>query len=328
MRIAMFDSKPYDIESFQKLNNPSIEYTFFEEKLSCKTIKLAEGYDGVIVFVNDNINEEVINKLNEMGIKLLLLRSAGYNNVDLYAAKDKIKVYRVPAYSPESVAEYAMALLLTSIRRTHKAYIRSRDFNFSLNGLVGFNLHNKTVGVIGTGKIGKAFINICKGFGMNILAFDKYPDQSLTDVKYVSLEELFKESDIISLHCPLTVENTYMINKFTINMMKKGVVIINTSRGGLVDTEALVEGIREKKVGAACLDVYEEESHYFYKDMSNHIVSDEVLSRLISFPNVIVTSHQGFLTREALDSIAKTTEENIISYMEGKESSNEVKYQE
>ncbi len=328
MRIAMFDSKPYDIESFQKLNNPSIEYTFFEEKLSCKTIKLAEGYDGVIVFVNDNINEEVINKLNEMGIKLLLLRSAGYNNVDLYAAKDKIKVYRVPAYSPESVAEYAMALLLTSIRRTHKAYIRSRDFNFSLNGLVGFNLHNKTVGVIGTGKIGKAFINICKGFGMNILAFDKYPDTSLTDVKYVSLEELFKESDIISLHCPLTVENTYMINKFTINMMKKGVVIINTSRGGLVDTEALVEGIREKKVGAACLDVYEEESHYFYKDMSNHIVSDEVLSRLISFPNVIVTSHQGFLTREALDSIAKTTEENIISYMEGKESSNEVKYQE
>ncbi len=328
MRIAMFDSKPYDIESFQKLNNPSIEYTFFEEKLSCKTIKLAEGYDGVIVFVNDNINEEVINKLNEMGIKLLLLRSAGYNNVDLYAAKDKIKVYRVPAYSPESVAEYAMALLLTSIRRTHKAYIRSRDFNFSLNGLVGFNLHNKTVGIIGTGKIGKAFINICKGFGMNILAFDKYPDTSLTDVKYVSLEELFKESDIISLHCPLTVENTYMINKFTINMMKKGVVIINTSRGGLVDTEALVEGIREKKVGAACLDVYEEESHYFYKDMSNHIVSDEVLSRLISFPNVIVTSHQGFLTREALDSIAKTTEENIISYMEGKESSNEVKYQE
>ena len=328
MRIAMFDSKPYDIESFQKLNNPSIEYTFFEEKLSCKTIKLAEGYDGVIVFVNDNINEEVINKLNEMGIKLLLLRSAGYNNVDLYAAKDKIKVYRVPAYSPESVAEYAMALLLTSIRRTHKAYIRSRDFNFSLNGLVGFNLHNKTVGVIGTGKIGKAFINICKGFGMNILAFDKYPDTSLTGVKYVSLEELFKESDIISLHCPLTVENTYMINKFTINMMKKGVVIINTSRGGLVDTEALVEGIREKKVGAACLDVYEEESHYFYKDMSNHIVSDEVLSRLISFPNVIVTSHQGFLTREALDSIAKTTEENIISYMEGKESSNEVKYQE
>ena len=328
MRIAMFDSKPYDIESFQKINNPSIEYTFFEEKLSCKTMKLAEGYDGVIVFVNDNINEEVINKLNEMGIKLLLLRSAGYNNVDLYAAKDKIKVYRVPAYSPESVAEYAMALLLTSIRRTHKAYIRSRDFNFSLNGLVGFNLHNKTVGVIGTGKIGKAFINICRGFGMNILAFDKYPDNSLTDVKYVSLEELFKESDIISLHCPLTVENTYMINKFTINMMKKGVVIINTSRGGLVDTEALVEGIREKKIGAACLDVYEEESHYFYKDMSNHIVSDEVLSRLISFPNVIVTSHQGFLTREALDSIAKTTEENIISYMEGKESSNEVKYQE
>lgn len=328
MRIAMFDSKPYDIESFQKLNNPSIEYTFFEEKLSLKTIKLAEGYDGVIVFVNDNINEEVINKLNEMGIKLLLLRSAGYNNVDLYAAKDKIKVYRVPAYSPESVAEYAMALLLTSIRRTHKAYIRSRDFNFSLNGLVGFNLHNKTVGVIGTGKIGKAFINISKGFGMNILAYDKYPDNSLTGVKYVSLEELFKESDIISLHCPLTVENTYMINKFTINMMKKGVVIINTSRGGLVDTEALVEGIREKKVGAACLDVYEEESHYFYKDMSNHIVNDEVLSRLISFPNVIVTSHQGFLTREALDSIAKTTEENIISYMEGKESSNEVKYQE
>ena len=328
MRIAMFDSKPYDIESFQKLNNPSIEYTFFEEKLSLKTIKLAEGYDGVIVFVNDNINKDVIDKLDEMGIRLLLLRSAGYNNVDLYAAKDKIKVYRVPAYSPESVAEYAMALLLTSIRRTHKAYIRSRDFNFSLNGLVGFNLHNKTVGVIGTGKIGKAFINICRGFGMNILAYDKYPDPNLEGIKYVTLEELFKESDIISLHCPLTVENTYMINKFSINMMKKGVVIINTSRGGLVDTEALVEGIREKKIGAACLDVYEEESHYFYKDMSNHIVSDEVLSRLISFPNVIVTSHQGFLTREALDSIAKTTEENIISYMENKKTPNEVEYTE
>ena len=311
----MFDTHSYDREAFEKYINNDLSITFFETKLNEKTVDLTKGYDAVIVFVNDVVNKKVIDKLYEYGIKVIALRCAGYNNVDLKHAFKRIHVVHVPAYSPYAVAEHAMALLLTSIRRVHKAYIRTRDFNFSLDGLTGFNLYGKTIGVIGTGKIGKIFIDICNGFGMNVLAYDKYPNPNI-NVKYVSLEELYKESDIISLHCPLTEETHHMINASTINLMKKGVVIINTSRGALIDTEALLESIKSRKVGAACLDVYEEEGDIFFKDYSGHIVDDEVLARLISMPNVIVTSHQAFLTSEALNNIADTTIGNIRSYFD------------
>ena len=315
IKVAMFDTHSYDREAFEKYINNDLSITFFETKLNEKTVDLAKGYDAVIVFVNDVVNKEVIDKLYEYGIKVIALRCAGYNNVDLKHAFKRIHVVHVPAYSPYAVAEHAMALLLTSIRRVHKAYIRTREFNFSLDGLTGFNLYGKTIGVIGTGKIGKIFIDICNGFGMNVLAYDKNPNPNI-NVKYVSLEELYKGSDIISLHCPLTEETHHLINASTINLMKKGVVIINTSRGALIDTEALLESIKSRKVGAACLDVYEEEGDIFFKDYSGHIVDDEVLARLISMPNVIVTSHQAFLTNEALNNIADTTVSNIKSYFD------------
>ena len=245
-------------------------------------------------------------------VKLIALRSAGYNNVDVQHAFGKIHVVHVPAYSPYSVAEHTMALLLTSIRRIHKAYNRTREFNFSLNGLTGFDLHGKTAGVIGTGKIGSIFMDICRGFGMRVLAFDLYPKEN--GAHYVSLEELFAQSDIISLHCPLTPDTRHLIDEKAIVKMKKGVVILNTSRGALIDAEALLQGIKERKIGAACLDVYEEEADIFFEDLSGHIFSDDTLSRLISMPNVIVTSHQAFLTEEALDNIARTTVDNILSY--------------
>jgi len=313
IKIAFFDTHSYDRESFEKYNSNEISITFFELKLGPQTVDLAKGYDVICAFVNDNLSKEVINKLYENGVKLIALRCAGYNNVDLTACFGKIHVVHVPAYSPNAVAEHAMALLLTSIRRIHKAYNRTRDYNFSLEGLTGFNLNGKTVGVIGTGRIGRIFIDICKGFGMNVLAYDKFPNPDF-GLNYVSIEILFKESDIISLHCPLTDETKHLINSDSIKLMKKGVVILNTSRGALVDAEALLEGIKERKIGAACLDVYEEESDVFFADKSGHILNDEVLARLISMPNVIVTSHQAFLTSEALDSIAKVTIENIKSF--------------
>ena len=272
----------------------------------------AKGCDAVCVFVNDSVNKAVIDKLYEYGVKLIALRSAGYNNVDVKAAFGKIHVVHVPAYSPYAVAEHAMALLLTSVRRIHKAYNRTREFNFSLNGLTGFDLYGKTVGVIGTGKIGRIFVDICRGFGMNVIAYDRFPIAD-SGIKYVSLDELLAQSDIISLHCPLTDETRHMIDVAAINKMKKGVVIVNTSRGGLIDAEALLEGIKARKVGAACLDVYEEEADVFFEDRSGHIMNDDLLSLLISMPNVIVTSHQAFLTAEALNNIAETTVNNILS---------------
>ena len=260
-----------------------------------------------------------------MGGKLIALRCAGYNNVDIEHAFGKVHIVRVPAYSPYAVAEHAMALLLTSIRRIHKAYIRTKDFHCSLSGLTGFDLHGKTVGVVGTGKIGRIFIDICRGFGMHVIAYDKFPAKD-TDIEYVSLDELWQRSDIISLHCPLTDENHHMINADSMDKMKKGVVIINTSRGALIDTEALVEGIKARKIGAACLDVYEEESNVFFHDYSGHIVNDDTLARLISMPNVIVTSHQAFLTNEALSNIADTTLNNVREFFEKDTCSNEVCY--
>ncbi len=328
MKIAFFDTKPYDKIAFDcEAEKHGINIKYFETKLNEDTVFLAKGADAVCVFVNDTVNSETIDALYEMGIKILLLRCAGFNNVDIKYAHGKLHILRVPAYSPFAVAEHAIALLLTSIRRIHKAYIRSRDFNFSLSGLTGFDLHGKTVGVIGTGKIGKVFIDICKGFGMNVLAYDKFPDKSIEEngrVKYAELSEIWENSDIISLHCPLTEETHHMINENSLTLCKKGVVIINTSRGALVDAEALLDGIKSRKVGAACLDVYEEESDLFFEDNSGHILEDDTLARLISMPNVIVTSHQAFLTEEALKNIAATTVENLITFIKKGQCSNEV----
>ena len=326
IRIAFFDAKDYDKQSFIDSNmDGEFEITFLETRLTSDTCKLAEGNDVVCVFVNDDINKNVIDRLSEMGVNLVALRCAGYNNVDVEYAYGKVHIVRVPAYSPYAVAEHAMALLLTSIRRIHKAYIRTKDFNFSLNGLTGFDLHGKTVGVIGTGKIGRIFIDICRGFGMNVIAYDKFPAAN-SGIEYVSLDEIWERSDIISFHCPLTEENRHMVNDDTIGKMKKGVVLINTSRGALIDSEALLEGIKQRKIGAACLDVYEEESNIFFHDYSNHIVNDDTLARLISMPNVIVTSHQAFLTNEALKNIADTTLANIREFFQKDTCTNEVCY--
>ncbi len=329
MKIAFFDAKPYDKPSFDKYGKEyGVEFKYFETRLNEDTVKLANGYDGVCVFVNDTVNSEVIDKLCEMNIKIVALRCAGFNNVDMKYAFGKVHVLRVPAYSPYAVAEHTMAILLTSIRRIHKAYIRTRDFNFSLSGMTGFDLHGKTVGVIGTGKIGKVFINICRGFGMKILAYDKFPSREIENenVRYASLDELFENSDIISLHCPLTDETYHVIDAKALEKCKRGVVILNTSRGALVDAEALLLGIKSRKVGAACLDVYEEESELFFEDFSGHILEDDVLARLISMPNVIVTSHQAFLTEEALSNIAETTVNNIIDIQKNGRCSNELCY--
>lgn len=314
IKVAFYDTKDYDKPSFEKYGKDhDIDFRFLETKLNEDTAALSKGCEVVCVFVNDTVNKEVIDRLYENGVKLIALRSAGYNNVDVRSAFGKIHVVHVPAYSPYAVAEHAIALLLTSVRRIHKAYNRTREFNFSLNGLTGFDLHGKTVGVIGTGKIGRIFIDICKGFGMKVIAYDPYPLKD-SGIEYVSLDELFKISDVISLHCPLTDSTRHMVNSSAIDKMKKGVVIINTSRGGLIDAEALLEGIKERIVGAACLDVYEEEADIFFEDRSGHILNDDLLSRLISMPNVIVTSHQAFLTEEALNNIAETTVNNILSY--------------
>ena len=330
MKIAFYDTKPYDKESFDKYKEKyDVSFKYFETKLNEDTTELAKGFDGVCIFVNDTVNTNVIDALYNMGVKQVYLRCSGFNNIDMKYAKDKLHIMRVPAYSPYAVAEHAIALLLTLVRRTHKGYIRSRDFNFSLNGLTGFDLYNKTVGVIGTGKIGEVFINICRGFGMKVLAFDKYPKKDLENgdtIRYVDMDTLLKSSDIISLHCPLTDETQYIINEKSLKNIKKGVIIINTSRGALVDTEALLNGIKSRKIGGACLDVYEEESDVFFEDNSGHIMDDDILARLISMPNVILTSHQAFLTEEALQNIAITTLENISAFSKTGFCANEISY--
>lgn len=327
MKLAFFDTKTYDVPGFDRYGVPAgVEIKYFEPNLNEDTVSLAAGFDAVCVFVNDTVNATVVEKLYQLGVKAIVLRCAGFNNVDIKACQGKLRVFRVPAYSPHAVAEHAMALLLTINRRTHKAYNRTREFNFSLQGLAGFDLYGKTVGIIGTGKIGRVFADICKGFGMNILAYDKFPAPN-SDLHYVDLPELFEKSDIISLHCPLTEDTKHIINAESIARMKKGVTILNTSRGSLINTEDLINGIKEKKVGAACLDVYEEEGDLFYEDFSGHIVQDDKLVRLIAMPNVIVTSHQAFLTNEALDNIAATTINNLVSFFSGNpDTSTEVCY--
>lgn len=325
IKIAFFDTKPYDKESFDKAITEDMEIQYYESKLNASSARMVEDCQVVCAFVNDVLDAKTIEVLYSKGIRLIAMRCAGYNNVDFKTAYDKINVVRVPAYSPYAVAEHAMALLLTLNRKIHKAYNRTREHNFSIAGLEGFDLHGKTLGVIGTGNIGRIFINICRGFGLNVLAYDPYPVKD-SDINYVTMEQLFTESDVISLHCPLTNDTKYIINKQSIEKMKKGVVIINTSRGSLIDSSALLEGLQQGQIKAAGLDVYEEESELFFEDYSNTVIKDDVLSLLTSMPNVIITSHQAFLTQEALENIASTTVGNISAFFEGSALENEICY--
>ncbi len=323
-KIAFFDTKPYDKIWFDKFND-QFEIDYFEGKLTPKTCKLVRDYDGVVAFVNDDIDKTVIDTMYSEKVPVLAMRCSGYNNVDMKAAQGKIRILRVPAYSPYAVAEHAMALILTLNRKIHKAYIRTRDFNFSLNRLIGFDIHGKTIGVIGTGQIGRVFIDVCRGFGAHVLAYDKYPAKD-SNINYVELETLFRESDIISLHCPLTKETHHIINKDSIAMMKQGVYLINTSRGSLIESQSLLDGLTSGKVGAAGLDVYEEESDLFYEDFSNIVIKDDILSILVSRPNVIITSHQAFLTEEALKGIASVTLSNLKEYFQTGTCANEITF--
>ena len=327
MKILFYDTKSYDKESFEKqlANFPEVEIDFMKTDLAPKTAPLAKGFDAVCAFVSSDIGTETVEKLHEAGVKLILLRCAGFNNVDLEKAQEYgIKVMRVPGYSPEAVAEHAMALALTANRHTHKAYIKCRENNFSLSGLMGLNFYQKTAGIIGTGKIGQAMAKICKGFGMRVIAYDLFPNKSLDYLEYVSLDELLATSDLISLHCPLTEETKHIINEETIAKMKDGVILVNTSRGGLIKTEDLISGIRDHKFFAVGLDVYEEETDFVFEDMSERILQSSITQRLLSFPNVVMTSHQGFFTKEALTNIAETTLENAKAFMDGNELKNEV----
>lgn len=325
MKIAFYGTKPYDKIWFDPLSKEyDCEINFIELPCSEQTSNLAKEHDVVCVFVNDQVTAEMIDEFHSLGIKAILLRSAGFNNVDIKAAEGKIPVLRVPSYSPESVAEFAATLLLTVNRHTHRAYARTRDFNMNINGFTGRNLFQKTAGIVGTGKIGQAMINICKGFGMKIIAFDPYPNHAL-DIQYVSLDELMAQSDVISLHCPLTPETTYLVNKDTIALMKKEVYLINTSRGALIHTESLIEALLAGKFSGVGLDVYEEEEGVFFEDRSNEIIEDEHLVRLASFHNVLITSHMGFFTDEAMREIATTTLENAVAVLKGEPLINEVK---
>ncbi len=329
MKLAIFSTKSYDKEYFEKLKpNSKIEVSYFKTALNEDTSKLSKGFDAVCVFVNDRINRSVLSKLKKNGTRIVALRCAGFNNVDLKAAEEfGIKIVRVPSYSPNAVAEHAMALILTLNRKTHKAYNRIREGNFSLDRLTGFNIQGKTIGVVGTGQIGKAFCRIMLGFGAKILAHDLYPDKQLEEsgIEYTSLDELFEKSDIISLHCPLTSETKHMIDEVSLDKMKNGVMIINTSRGALIDTKAAIRALKSKKIGYFGIDVYEQEESLFFYDHSENIIEDELIMRLISFPNVLITSHQAFFTREALEQITATSYQNIIDFEEGRSLKNEVK---
>ncbi len=324
-KIAVFDTKPYDKFWFDKVNQGRYEIHYYESKLTNETVSLAKGCEVVCAFVNDDIGESVINQLYVMGVNLLAMRCAGYSNVDFKAAYEKINVVRVPAYSPYAVAEFAMGLLLTLNRKLHKAYNRTREFNFNINGLTGTDLNGKTVGVIGTGKIGQVFIKICQGFGMRVLAYDVYPMKN-ADFEYVELDRLFKESDVISLHCPLTDQTKHIINEEAISKMKSNVYIINTSRGALIQSAPLLKALQEKRIGGAGLDVYEEEADLFFEDHSEKGINDSTLALLTAMPNVLITSHQAFLTEEALNNIANVTFDNIDAYFAGDKLENEVCY--
>ena len=332
MNIVVFDAKPYDIEFFEKWNKQyGAKITYYSEKLTLKTAAVLTKYQDVVcTFVNDDLNEKVIGILSRNGVRAIAIRAAGYNNVDIRAAyHNRITVFRVPAYSPYAVAEHALALLMTVNRKTHKAYNRTREGNFSLVGLTGIDLNGKTAGIIGTGKIARIFIKILNGLGMKVIAYDKFPNEQAAkeeNFTYVPLEEIFEKSDVISLHCPLFPDTKHLINTDSISRMKDGVIIINSARGGLIDTESLIIGLKNKKIGGAGLDVYEDERDYFFEDESGTVLEDDILARLLTFNNVVVTSHQAFLTEEALNNIVETTLNNILSYAKKEELVNEVWY--
>ena len=328
MKTALFSTKSYDREYFNRFNDGHRHnISYFEESLNANTTELTRGFGAVCVFVNDKVDRETIHKLSENGVKLIVLRCAGFNNIDLSSAAEKgIKILRVPAYSPQAVAEHAVALIMTLNRKTHKAYNRIREGNFSLERLTGFNLFNKTVGVFGTGKIGIAFCEIMLGFGCNVLAHDLQESETLKQkgVIYTSTDEIYNHSDIISLHCPLTPETRHMINTAAFAKMKDGVMIINTGRGALVKTEDAIEALKIGKLGYLGMDVYEQEEKLFFRDLSENVIQDEILMRLIGFPNVLITAHQGFFTKEALEQIAVITLKNISSFESGEQLENEV----
>lgn len=330
IRIAVFDSKPY-VEEFLKEFNRSYAYDleFFANRLTSATANLAKGFNVVCAFINDDLGAVTIDLLKSFGVELIALRSAGYNNVDLKAAFGKIHIVRVPAYSPYAVAEHAVALMMTLNRKTHRAYCRTRENNFQIHGLMGFDMYQKIAGVIGLGKIGKCLVSILRGFGMEVLAYDMKPDELYakeTGIRFVALNELLSKSDIISLHCPLTPATKHMINVDAFSVMKKGVMLINTGRGKLIDTKALIGALKSGKVGSAGLDVYEEEEEYFFEDFSNSVMDDDTLARLLTFPNVLVTSHQAFFTKEAMTNITQTTFENVKEYFAGEFLKNEICY--
>lgn len=329
MRVLFFDAKSYDKENFDAYKEKyGFDIRYLKVKLNEETVDFVKGYEIISIFVNDTVNPPVIDKLIEYGVKLIVLRCAGYNNVDVNYINGRIKLVRVPAYSPYSVAEYTASMVMTLNRKIHKAYVRTREGNFSINGLMGFDLHKKTVGVIGAGRIARIFIKIMRGFDARVIAYDPYPNETFAKdlgYEYVDLDTLYRESDIISLHCPLTRENTYLINRESMKKMKDGVMIVNTGRGRLIDTIDLIEALKDKKVGAAALDVYEEEAGYFFEDMSSTVIEDDILGRLLSFNNVLLTSHQAYFTKEAFRDITLTTLENIQSFLQGKELENEIK---
>ncbi|MCA9839567.1 MAG: 2-hydroxyacid dehydrogenase [Trueperaceae bacterium] len=328
MKLAIFSTKPYDRRFFSEVNtNHKHQLSFFEARLSLETVSLAEGFEGVCAFVNDSLGAEVLEHLAKGGTRLIALRSAGFNHVDLEKAHALgLTVVRVPAYSPHAVAEHALALMLALNRKIHRAFNRVREANFALDGLMGFDVHGKTIGVIGTGKIGQSFIQLASGFGGKVIAYDPYPNDTLA-VTYVSLEKLFQESAIISLHCPLTPETHHLINQASLAQMQDGVMLINTSRGALVDTGAVIEALKSGKIGHLGLDVYEEEGDLFFEDLSNKVIQDDVFTRLLTFPNVIITGHQGFFTQEALHNIAETTLTNVTAFEGGTGEYFEVKYE-
>jgi len=330
MKIALFDAKPYDKHYFTETNkNYSFDISYFKTHLTPESLPLTQGYDTVVVFVNDTITAPMIDYMHSNGVKLIALRCAGYNNVDFKHSFGKIHIVRVPAYSPHAIAEHALALMMSLNRHIHRAYQRIRELNFTLNGLNGFDMYGKTAGVIGTGKIGKVLAQILKGMGMTVLTYDPFPDNEFAKtlgISYVSLDKLISESDVISLNCPLTPETEYLINNKNINKMKDGVMIINTGRGKLIKTSDLIEGLKSGKIGSAGLDVYEEESNYFFEDHSDKIMPDDILARLLTFNNVIITSHQAFFTNEAMGQIAQVTMENIKTFYDGGLLENEVCY--
>ena len=327
-RIIFFDIKDYDREFFEKYGkNYNYEMSFFKSRLSLENVHLTKGYDVVCAFTNDDIGKETIDAMAENGVRLLAMRCAGFNNVSLKDIHNRFKVVRVPAYSPHAIAEYTVGLILAVNRKINKAYVRTREGNFSINGLMGVDLYGKTAGIIGTGKIGQILIKILKGFDMKVIAYDLFPNQKVAEelgFEYVSLDELYAKSDIISLNCPLTKDTQYMINRRSMLKMKDGVILVNTGRGQLIDSADLVEALKDKKVGAVALDVYEEEEDYFFEDKSTQVIEDDILGRLLSFYNVLITSHQAYFTKEAVDAITVTTLNNIKDFIEGKPLVNEV----